>query len=40
LVNGELPGAPLQPDPDENPENAPRVIQMWMLCCNANTIGK
>ena len=23
LVNGELPGEPLQPDPNENPENAP-----------------
>jgi hypothetical protein len=40
LVNGELPDAPRQQDPDENPRKCPRVLQMWMLCCNANTIGK
>ena len=33
LVNGELPGAPLQPDPDENPENAPECYKCG--CCVA-----
>jgi hypothetical protein len=33
LVNGELPGEPLQPDPDENPENAPEYCKCG--CCVA-----
>ena len=31
LVNGELPGEQLQPDPDENPENAPEYCKCG--CC-------
>ena len=33
LVNGELPGAPLQSDPEENPENAPECYKYG--CCVA-----
>ena len=42
LVNGELPGEPLQQDPDENPENAPEYCKCrcCVANCNANTIGK
>ena len=36
---GKLPGEPLQPDPDENPENAPEFCKCG--CCVAMpTIGK
>jgi hypothetical protein len=33
LVNDELPGAPLQPDPEENPENGPECYECG--CCVA-----
>ena len=40
LVNNELPGAPLQPDPEENPENVPECCECGCCVAMPTQLGK